>query len=304
MKKALITGASGFLGHHIGEFFLNQGWETVAIDRGAPVLPKRRHCRFIQFALPHAGLETVLSETRPDAIIHCAGKASVAESMQDPQADYLSQVGITDKVLEVSSRVTPQSRFVYLSSAAVYGNPEAMPVVESSRLSPISPYGEHKRLAEARCQDAQRCRNMPITIARIFSAYGPGLKRQVVYEACRQAHCNGNVRLQGNGKETRDFIHAADVAQAVYLLATSDAAIGRPFNVATGVEISIARVASLVCEKTAAGVPSFSENKRAGDPERWVADIKALKELGFAATFDFEAGLDNTLEWVRTISCD
>jgi UDP-glucose 4-epimerase len=304
MKKVLITGASGFLGHHIGQFFLNQGWEIVAIDRAAPLLAKRKHYGFVQLTLPSARMEAVLSETRPDAIIHCAGKASVAESMQDPHTDYISQVGITDKVLEASARVTPQSRFVYLSSAAVYGNPEVMPVNESSRLAPISPYGEHKKLAEASCQHAHCSLGMPTSIARIFSAYGPGLQRQVVYEACRQAHCNGNVRLQGSGKETRDFIHATDVAQAVYLLATSDGAIGKAFNVATGVEISIKKVASLICEKTAAGVPSFSENKRMGDPEKWVADIGALKSIGFSATVDFEAGVDDTLEWVSTIPCD
>jgi UDP-glucose 4-epimerase len=305
MRKALITGAAGFLGQHIAHYFLNQGWEVVAIDRGVARLPEHNYYNVIRLALPDVAIEGVLARTQPDVIIHCAGKASVAESIQDPRSDHSSQVGITDHLLRTASRsISSLSRFVYLSSAAVYGNPEAMPVVESSRLAPISPYGEHKKLAEALCQHAHRSLGMPTTIARIFSAYGPGLKRQVVYEACRQAHCNGNVRLQGSGKETRDFIHATDVAQAIYLLATSDAAIGKPFNVATGVEISIEEVASLICEKTAAGVPSFSENKREGDPERWVADITALKGLGFSATFDFEAGLDNTLEWIRTIPCE
>lgn len=304
MRKALITGAAGFLGQHIAQYFLKQGWEVVAIDRGAPTFRESNHYSFIRLTLPDAGIVAVLVKVQPDVIIHCAGKASVAESIQDPHSDHSSQVGITDDLLRAASCVTSLSRFVYLSSAAVYGNPEAMPVNEGSCLAPISPYGEHKKLAEGLCQHAYCSLGMPTTIARVFSAYGPGLKRQVIYEACRQASCKKKLTLQGSGKETRDFIYAADVAQAIYLLATKQEANGRSFNVATGVEVAIENLASLICDKTNAGAPNFSGNKREGDPERWVADVSALKSLGFAANFTFEHGLDNTLEWVKTIPCE
>jgi UDP-glucose 4-epimerase len=304
MKKAVVTGASGFLGQHIGQYFVNQGWHVVAIDRGPTAVGTNKPFAFIQLDLSDIRVEAVLNETQPDVIVHCAGKASVAESIEDPRSDYMSQVGITGSLLKASSRVNSLSRFVYLSSAAVYGNPEVLPVGETSRLAPISPYGNHKQMAEVLCQDAYQELNIPVTIARIFSAYGPGLTKQVVYEACRQANCLKEVRLHGSGKETRDFIHATDVAQAIYLLATDRQAVGKPFNIGTGIETSIERVASLICKKSRAGTPRFSSNKRAGDPERWVADVGALKSLGFSAAFDFEAGLDDTLEWVRTIPCD
>ena len=304
MRTVLITGAAGFLGQHIGNHFGAEGWKILATDKEFPKYIKFSGWELFPLALPSRELEGILTEKKPDVLVHCAGKSSVAESIQNPKADYDSQVGVTQALLQAAENKINLKRFVYLSSAAVYGNPRTLPVDENSALAPISPYGKHKSLAEALCREAFTRRRIPTVIARIFSAYGPGLKRQVIWETCCQAICKKQVYLEGTGKETRDFIHATDVAQSIYLLSTHPEAAGRVFNVALGVENSIEKMAYLVSQHIGCGSAKFMGRQRLGDPERWVANIESLKSLGFSAKYDFEAGLKNTLAWVRAIPCD
>ena len=304
MRTVLITGAAGFLGQHIGNHFGAEGWKILATDKEFPKYIKFSGWELFPLALPSRELEGILTEKKPDVLVHCAGKSSVAESIQNPKADYDSQVGVTQALLQAVENKINLKRFVYLSSAAVYGNPPTLPVDENSALAPISPYGKHKSLAEALCREAFTRRRIPTVIARIFSAYGPGLKRQVIWETCRQAVCKQNIVLEGTGKETRDFIHAADVAQAIYLLSTKSETVGKNFNIALGLENSIEKMANLVRKKCRRDSAKFMGRQRPGDPERWVANIESLKALGFSAKFDLEAGLENTLAWVREIPCD
>lgn len=258
----------------------------------------------LPLSLPSEKIEKILVEKKPDVLVHCAGKSSVAESIQDPHADHKSQVEITRTLLQAAKNKDYLKRFVYLSSAAVYGDPPILPIHEKCALAPISPYGKHKQMAEALCQEAFDARSVPAVIARIFSAYGPGLKRQVIWEASRQAVCQKRVLLEGTGKETRDFIHASDVAQSIYLLSTHPEAAGRIFNVALGVENSIEKMANLVSRKSGLGSAKFMGRPRPGNPERWRANIESLQSLGFSAKFDFESGLENTLAWVQSLPCD
>ena len=189
MKTVLITGAAGFLGQHLGKYFEAKGWKILGTDKEFPKCMNFLGWELFPLALPSPKIERILTEKKPDVLVHCAGKSSVAESIQNPKADYDSQVGITEALLQAVENNVNLRRFVYLSSAAVYGNPPTLPVDENCSLAPISPYGKHKQMAEALCQRAFITQRIPTVIARIFSAYGPGLKRQVVWETCRQAAC-------------------------------------------------------------------------------------------------------------------
>ena len=122
------------------------------------------------------------------------------------------------------------ARLLLVSSAAVYGDPERLPVSEDAPLAPISPYGRHRAEAEEVALQS----GAPVVIARVFSAYGEGLRRQVLWDVAQRALVGGPVELSGTGEETRDFVHARDVAAAISAIAQRSAFDGEIVNVATG----------------------------------------------------------------------
>src|SRR5207248_3256916 len=127
------------------------------------------------------------------------------------------------------------------SSAAVYGQPDRLPVGETAPLRAISPYGEHRVVCETLLRDS----GLPAVVARVFSAYGEGLRRQVLWDICAKAINSAEVALDGTGDESRDFVHAEDVAAAVVVLIRKADFGGEPYNVATGVETRIGELARL-----------------------------------------------------------
>jgi UDP-glucose 4-epimerase len=233
-------------------------------------------------------------------LVHCAGSASIHESIRNPGNDYESHVALTHWLADRVEHLAPDCRIVYVSSAAVYGQPAVLPVSETAPVRPLSPYGYHKRLAEMILEQASALRGLKTVCARVFSAYGPGLGRQVIWEAASQALRQGEIELAGTGRETRDFLHAEDVARALFLLAVKAPAQGEIFNVAQGIEISIRDMAEQIARTCGLPSPHFLGIPRNGDPARWCADTGRLRELGFVPRIPFEAGLKTVLDWVRT----
>jgi UDP-glucose 4-epimerase len=139
---------------------------------------------------------------------------------------------------------------------------------------------------------------VPSCAARVFSAYGPGLNRQILWDVCRKAVAAPVVSLSGTGHETRDFIHVADVARAVRVLAENADMHGEAYNVASGVETTIASLAErLVAQASPEAVVEFSGVQRAGDPLRWCADISAIEELGFVPAVSLDEGIVEFARW-------
>lgn len=169
MKTALLTGAAGFLGKHIGRHFCQLGWKVAGVDILPPgSVQLASEVRYFQSALPSPAFEQMLRDLAPDVCIHCAGRASVPMSMSDPAADYRDNAVLTFELLDAIRRHAPRCRFVLLSSAAVYGNPSKLPVSENTHVAPLSPYGFHKRQAELICQEFSRIYEVPAISTRIF----------------------------------------------------------------------------------------------------------------------------------------
>ena len=188
MKRVVITGAAGFLGRHVAREFAQAGCKVLGVDvvaaENSGLGPNVEYARL---TMPAPAFGELLERAQPDALIHCAGRASVANSLSDPGADFRDGTVLTFEVLDTLRRTAPGCRFVFLSSAAVYGNPATLPVTEGDACAPLSPYGYHKRQGELLCEEFARLFAVPTTAVRIFSAYGPGLRRQVVWDICRQA---------------------------------------------------------------------------------------------------------------------
>lgn len=300
--KVLITGAAGFIGRHMSRHFADSGWKVCGVDaataENAP-LPHLEHYAGLRLPSPQFG--ELVREWQPTLVIHCAGRASVDISMTQPDVDFYGNTVITFEVLESLRRYAPACRFINLSSAAVYGNPGTLPINESVLPSPISPYGFHKWQTDLLCQEYATAFGLHTASLRIFSAYGTGLRRQVIWDICRKIIGQGRLSLRGDGRESRDFVHVQDIARALMVLAKAPTIPGRVYNLGSGREVSIRELANLILSQFDLDVaPEFSGQLGSGIPRNWQADISCLEGLGFKPSVTLEQGIAQFVTWCRS----
>jgi len=184
--------------------------------------------------------------------------------------------------------------------AAVYGNSIYLPMNENHPLSPISPYGFHKMYCEKICIEYTNIYNIPTSIVRIFSAFGEGLRRQIIWDICSKILSKQSLLLKGTGKESRDFIHALDIAKAIMTIALNAPMKGEAYNVASGKEVSISDLTNLIID--ALGIecnPVFDGIVPDGVPSNWRADLSKIVKLGFRPSIKFNKGIDSFLKWCK-----
>ncbi len=172
----------------------------------------------------------------------------------------------------------------------MYGNPESLPVTEGHVTNPILPYGFHKFQCDQLCKEFSQVYGLKTAIIRIFSAYGPGLHRQVIWDVCYKAMTQESVLLKGTGDESRDFIHAADIARALMSVAISSPMNGDIYNLGSGLEVSIQNMANLILAnlKNQCSL-EFDGIIPEGNPLNWVADISKMKKLGYSPSVQLDA---------------
>lgn len=294
IKSVLVTGCEGFLGSHIVNLFNKKGISLYGVDRN----PKTRHSylkKYHPISLP-ADLKPLLIQLKPEFIIHAAGPASVAWSRSNPVEDFIGTADGLVSLLDSVRRSNLNVRIIYLSSAAVYGEPESLPVSENTPFLPISPYGYHKYVSEIILREFYEIYSIRSCIMRIFSAYGIGLQRQVIWDLLQKIRKHDLVEVLGTGNETRDFIYGSDVAWASYCLAKNAEFKAEAYNVAGGIEISIREVVeTLINACNLKREIRYTGSSRPGDPMRWRADIKKIAELGFIPEVDFKSGISKVV---------
>jgi UDP-glucose 4-epimerase len=298
---ALITGVSGFIGRYVARHFADQGWQVIGIDNAASEnAPLASLTAYYSLQLPSPDLDSILQKHQPNVCIHCAGRASVGLSMTNPSADFYGNTALTFELLHALRLQAPQCKFVFLSSAATYGNPGTLPVTETHSTHPLSPYGFHKLYGEQLCREFATLYGLPTASVRIFSAYGPGLRRQVLWDICQKALTQNAVILQGTGQESRDFIHVLDIAKALLLVANHAPMQGEIYNLASGREVTIAELAQIMLSSLDYPEnPIFDGVSPIGNPLNWQADITKLAGLGFTPTVPLEQGLKVFAHWCR-----
>jgi UDP-glucose 4-epimerase len=302
--KILVTGAGGFLGWHICQHLGRSGHTIAAVGRfsgDAAIGGRYPGLELLAgMTLPDPAFERAVKAFRPDVLVHCAGTAQVADSVKRPYLDFQRSVDVCAYVLEALHQNAPAAQFVLLSSASLYGNPQHLPVAETARCAPLSPYGYHKWLCELVVEEYRTLFGMRTAILRIFSAYGRGLRRQVVYDLCeKMLNAQGPVRVFGTGAESRDFVHASDVAQAVACVAAGASGI---YNVGSGTETSVADLVrfladQLHCDKEIV----FTNEQLPGYPTNWRADISHLEALGFRPAVSLRQGLADYCRWFQPV---
>jgi len=305
-ERILITGAGGFIGSHICQYFGQRGHSITGVDKFSPSLlssdlyPNLR--RFYEIDLPDDTFISILREFQPGLLVHCAGSASVPYSMQKPYEDFLHSARLTAFILEALRKHLPSCHFIFLSSAAVYGNPQKLPIPEDALCQPISPYGYHKYICEMLSEEYTSIYGMKSSVLRIFSAYGERLRKQVIFDLCRKFTdpASQTVEVFGTGNETRDFIHAHDIAQAIEHV-YGKGAIG-VFNVASGKQTRIGDIVEMVkaCFNSTRNIV-YSGSSRPGDPLYWQADISRLTSLGFCQEIPLHEGIKKYCQWFETV---
>lgn len=301
----LLTGATGFIGPHVARHFDRLGWQVVGIGTapaheretaawGAPL------SAYEPMHLPDAGFGRMLAAYAPDLCIHCAGSSSVGRSVAEPAHDYYTNAVLTFELLNALREHAPACGFLNLSSAAVYGNPARLPISEADAPAPVSPYGYHKRMGEVACEEFAALYGLRTASVRIFSAYGPGLRRQVIWDVCRKALTEPELHLFGTGEESRDFVHPSDIAAALEAVWQRAPMQGEAYNLGSGEEVTIAQLAQRVLDVLGSPRrPRFDGKVPEGTPRNWRADITALRQLGFSPAVSFEDGIAEFVAWCR-----
>jgi len=301
MKKTLlITGAAGFIGRYVAKEFAAQGYYVVGMGWGK--FPEYADWGLSEWHECDVTIETLCAfANQPDLIVHCAGGSSVGYSVEYPRQDFCLTVDASSNVLEYMRLHSPDSRLIYPSSAAVYGQVEGVPISENIPLNPISPYGIHKLIVEQLCQMYARNYTLPIAVVRLFSIYGNGLRKQLLWDACQKLNKKNDHTFFGTGEEIRDWLHVQDVSK-LFVVAAKHANSDCPIvNAGSGIGVKVKDI--LDCLNLALRIekkPVFSSEVKEGDPNAYIADISTVEAWGWHANVDWYDGVKAYVTWYKT----
>lgn len=309
MRLAWITGAHGFIGRYLARNLQAGGHRVVGIGHGT--WPESEA---MQWGISH-WLNADISASNlgqlrhayglPEVVFHLAGGSSVGAAMANPHEDFKRTVVSTAELLEWLRQYSPATRLVAVSSAAVYGSAHRGLITEDASLSPFSPYGSHKFMMEEQCRSYATNFGLQVVLPRLFSVYGPGLKKQLLWDLCGKLAGDGLVELGGSGAELRDWVDVRDVARGleqVALLAGTEAPV---INLASGVATAVREIAAMVAGCWAdSGMSSaqevvFSGCSRPGDPFSLVADISQMHACGIDNRIPVAQGVADYVAWYR-----
>lgn len=302
----LITGAAGFLGTWLADAARDADFDLVGLDLRAPRKPQI-WADFATSSCETTDFERLCTNRTIDVVFHLAGGASVPASVRDPFSDFSSLMPGTAKMLSHFVKTGKRPRIIFFSSAAVYGNPKALPVSEDAQLNPISPYGIHKATTETLLQYYAQAWDLPVTVLRIFSAYGPYLRKQLLWDVAQRATQAASAKLNhialfGTGRETRDFIYAGEIARAVLLMAKRPIeTVFEVFNLASGVETPVSDVANCLISQLGLDLRvQFDGVTRQGDPSNWRADVRRMAAMGFQNKVQIASGISAVAKWMKS----
>jgi UDP-glucose 4-epimerase len=296
--KILIIGSCGFIGSSLSYYLKKKGHKLYCCD----ILPHNITAMDVYFPIQDlkSDLDAILTNNSFDVCINTSGAADVSNSITDPGKDFSLNSNNVFHILETLNKKNKLCKFINLSSAAVYGNPVKLPIQESSPVKPLSPYGWHKYISECISKEFYEIYNMPTCNLRIFSAYGPGIKKQLFWDLYQKSLNASEIKIFGTGQESRDFIYIDDLSCAIEKVLFNSRFQGEVINIASGKEILIKEAVEtfykiLKPEKNF----SFTGEERKGDPNNWCADITEIKKLGFSPTYSFEEGIEQYIKWVK-----
>lgn len=312
-RHAVVTGAAGFIGSHLVDRLLADGWLVTGVDNFDPFYPREAKARNIAAHLVHPqyrmleldirdldGLRQRL-DGRYDVFVHLAARAGVRPSILDPLGYQDVNVKGTQNLLELAKeRSVPQ--FVFASSSSVYGVNPNVPWREADHvLLPISPYASTKVSGELLGHVYSHLYGLRFVALRFFTVYGPRQRPDMGFHRFFTALRQGQPLVQfGDGLQTRDFTYVGDAATA-----TADAAVrgvaGRVYNIGGGARVSLREVFDLIARVSGRKVTLDLQGPQKGDMRDTYADTSRAKaDLGFAPSVTLEEGLRRMWQWMES----
>jgi len=293
-RRAVVTGASGFIGSALLRHLRAGGWTVVAVDRRASPEPEQS---VRQLDVAQAGALDGLLDDRT-VIFHMAASADVAGSVANPRHDFDNTFRGVFEVLEAARHAG--SRVVFPSTASIFDASNPLPLAERAFARPTSPYAAGKLGGEAYCHAYHRSFGVDVRIARLFSVYGVGMFRFAIHDIIRKIQQNHQeLTILGDGLQVRDYLFIDDAVRGLMMVATEGAA-GEEYNVASGIPVQLHDLARLIAELM--GHPRIrirtTGRSFAGDTARWYADISKVRALGFEPRVDLRSGLLQTIAWL------
>ncbi len=303
-KRALVTGGAGFIGSHLVGRLLCEGWQVHVLDNFSTGLWEN-----LRFLEPEVSV--VVGDVRDqascrkacegiDSVFHLAAIASVAASVEHPAVSNDVTLNGTVNML-CAAREAGVRRFVFSSSAAVYGNSETLPTKEGQRLDPQSPYASAKAAGEFYCRNFHTLYGMETVILRYFNVFGPRQNVQSGYAAVIPSFVEAVLqgrkpKIYGDGRQTRDFVYVDNVASANLQAALAEGVAGETFNIAGGEAISLVDLLSVLERLSAAPVTPHYLPARPGEVRHSCADITHARScLGYEPNASIGSGLQRML---------
>ena len=301
--KILITGANGFIGSSLSNYFHYHHYQVVGISRKSNI---KTLFQTVTSDYSTDELAHIIDSKSPQYIIHAAGTSSVGDSITNPKLDFDNSVLPFLSLLEAVRVSKNKPRIYFLSSAAVYGNPKIQPINETTPLNPISPYGYHKQISEQLAFEFANVYKIPLTILRFFSVFGPLQKNLLIWELYQQMAAKDQVTIDGTGEESRDYLHIEDLYNIFqFLLDLKNPPQKHILNIASGNSIKINKLVQLMSKvmKTNKSI-IYKNNIRIGNPIHWEANITKLRSVtNQNLHFDFEKRLEATINiWQKSKS--
>jgi UDP-glucose 4-epimerase len=304
--RVLITGAAGFIAGHLASALLASGAELILLDERPITVPE-----LVDGASQIASLGVGSEEFRqflgqmrpPDYLFHLAARAYAAGSVGEPYADFCTNLAATVELLETLRAAKERPRLLFASSAAVYGEPGELPITEANLTVPISPYGVSKLAGERYVSVYARLYDLSASSLRLFSVFGPGQRKQVVYDLFAKLRASPEeLTVLGDGSQVRDFVFVKDIVSAFLTVAARGRSDGSAYNVASGVGTSIAHLArEIVAAQQPGARIAFTGATRPGDPDRWIGSAEPLRALGWEPAYSLRDGLRETAAWFNAL---